>query len=117
VYNKLLSSNHSTVNCTSCEKDIEFIADSGASDHFTHSKSDFVTYVKFSGKIKTADKKSTLRIEGSGTVFIKHKILVGDQEIEVTTKLQPVYYAPGMAYQLLSVGSLLQKGYRLDGDK
>ena len=55
VYNKLLSSKiNSTVNCASCEKDIELIADSGASDHFTHSKSDFVTYAKFSGEIKTA---------------------------------------------------------------
>src|SRR5271168_552906 len=118
VYNKLLSSKiSSTVNCVSCEKDIEFIADSGASDHFTHSKSDFVTYAKFSGEIETANDKSTLRIEGYGTVFIKHTVELKGQLMEVTTKLQPVYYAPGMAYRLLSIGSLLQKGYRLYGDK
>ena len=35
----------------------------------------------------------------------------------VTSKLQPVYYAPEISYRLFSVGSLLQKGYCLKGDK
>ena len=35
----------------------------------------------------------------------------------VTSKLSPVYYAPGMAYRLMSIGSFLQKGYLLHGDK
>ena len=35
----------------------------------------------------------------------------------VTSKLQPVYYAPDISYRLFSIGSLLQKGYCLRGDK
>ena len=35
----------------------------------------------------------------------------------MTSKLSPVYYAPGMAYQLMSIGSFLQKGYLLHRDK
>ena len=76
VYNKALTSKKcSTVNCASCENNIKFIADTGASDHFTHNKSDFVTFAKMDGEIKTADEESILEIKGYGTVFIKHKIL------------------------------------------
>ena len=35
----------------------------------------------------------------------------------VTSKLQLVYYAPDISYQLFSIGSLLQKGYILHGEK
>src|SRR5271163_4166576 len=118
VYDKVLTSDKiSTVNCAKCENNIKFIADTGASDTFTYDKSDFVTFTKMDGRVKTANEKASLDIQGYGTVFIKHTILVNEREYSVTTKLSPVYYAPGMAYRLISIGSLLQKGYRLYGDK
>ena len=36
---------------------------------------------------------------------------------EKSTKLQQVYYAPGMSYRLLSTGSLIQKGLSLHGER
>ena len=50
------------------------------------------------GQVETADEESTLKILGYGTVFIKHTIIKNDTECTITTKLSPVYYAPGMAY-------------------
>ena len=37
------------------------------------------------GEIKTADEESTLQIEGYGSVFIKHMVLINNEEHEVTT--------------------------------
>ena len=52
-----------------------------------------------------------------GTIFIKHNINIKGKVCTVTSKLQPVYYASEISYQLFSVRSLLQKGYCLKGDK
>ena len=115
----VLSLNFSTVNCVNCKKEntTQFIADTGASDTFTFDKSDFVTFTEIDASVQTADEKSALQLLGYGTVFVKHTIPTNKKEVEVTTKTQLVYYAPGMAYQLLSIRSLLQKGYCLYGDK
>ena len=56
-------------------------------------------------------------LTGYGTIFIKHDIMVKGKLCTVTSKLQPVYYAPEISYRLFSVRSLLQKGYCLKGDK
>ena len=86
MYNKVLSSK-STVDCVSCENNIRFIADTGASDHFTSEMLDFVTFAKMDGQVKTADEESTLEILGYGTVFIQHTIIKNGTECTVTTKL------------------------------
>ena len=121
VYNKVLTSvnKNSVVNCVNCQKEtaIKFIADTGASDTFTNNLNDFVTFKKMTGSIQTVDDSSSLGITSYGTVFIKHKVLINGVESTVTSKLSPVYYAPGMAYRLMSIGSFLQKGYLLHGDK
>ena len=110
---------NSLVNCVKCQKDetAQFIADTGASNIFTFDKNDFVAFVKDNGTIQTADKKAVLQVQGYGTVFIKHDIMVKGKLCTVTSKLQPVYYAPEISYQLFSIESLLQKGYCLKGDK
>ena len=121
VYDRVLISvnKNSIVNCANCQKEsaIKFIADTGASDTFTNNLNDFVTFKKMTGSIQTVDDSSSLGITGYGTVFIKHKVLINGVESMVTSKLSPVYYAPGMAYRLMSIGSFLQKGYLLHGDK
>ena len=91
---------NSLVNCVKCQKDktAQFIADTGASNTFTFDKNDFVTFVEDNGTIQTADKKAVLQVQGYGTVFIKHNIMVKGKLCTVTSKLQPVYYAPEILY-------------------
>ena len=64
-----------------------------------------------------SDESSSLNIAGYGMVFLRHEVIIKGKKHTVTSKISPVYYAPGMAYQLFSVGSLLQKGYFLNGEK
>ena len=106
-------------NCVKCKENklVQFIADTGASNTFTFDKSDFTTFIKDKGNIQTADKKVVLQIQGYGTVFIKHEISVNGKVKTVTSKLQLVYYAPEISYRLLSISSLLQRGYILHGEK
>ena len=110
---------NSLAHCAKCQKDkmAQFIADTGASNTFTFDKNDFVTFVEDDGTIQTANKKAVLQVQGYGTIFIKHDINIKGKVCTVTSKLQPVYYAPEISYQLFSIGSLLQKGYCLKGDK
>ena len=91
---------NSLVNCVKCQKDkmAQFIADTGASNTFTFDKNDFVTFVKDNGTIQTADKKAVLQVQGYGTIFIKHDIMVKGKLCTITSKLQLVYYAPEVSY-------------------
>ena len=87
---------NSLATCAKCQKNktAQFITDTGASNTFTFDKNDFVAFVKDNGTIQTADKKAVLQVQGYGTVFIKHDIMVKGKLCTVTSKLQPVYYAP-----------------------
>ena len=91
---------NSLVNCAKCQKDktAQFIADTGASNTFTFDQNDFVTFVEDDGTIQTANKKAVLQVQGYGTVFIKHNINIKGKVCTVTSKLQPVYYAPEISY-------------------
>ena len=51
-------------------------------------KNDFITFVKDDGTIQTADKKAVLQVQGYGTVFIKHDIMIKGKLCTVTSKLQ-----------------------------
>ena len=82
-------------------KSVQFIADTGASNTFTFDRNDFTMFTKDEGNIQTADKKAVLQIQGYGTVFIKHKITVNGKVKTVTSKLQPVYYAPDIHILLI----------------
>ena len=90
---------------------VQFIAESGALSTFTFDKRNFITFTESSGSIQTADKSAELPVLGYRSVIVKHSISINGQDREVTTKLQPVYYAPGMSYCLLSVSSLIRKIY------
>ena len=70
----------------------QFIADTGASNTFT--------FVEDNGTIQTADRKAVLQVQGYGTVFIKHDIMIKGKLCTVTSKLAPVYYAPEISYRL-----------------
>ena len=94
---------NSLANCVKCKenKSVQFIADTGASNTFTFDRNDFTMFTKDEGNIQTADKKAVLQIQGYGTVFIKHKITVNGKVKTVTSKLQPVYYAPDIHILLI----------------
>ena len=91
---------NSLANCVKCKESklVQFIADTGASNTFTFDKSDFTMFTKDKGNIQTADKKAVLQVQGYGTVFIKHEITINGKVKMVTSKLQPVYYAPDISY-------------------
>ena len=69
------------------------------------------------GSVQTADESSSLNIAGYGMVFLRHEVIIKGKKHSVMSKISLVYYAPGMAYQLFSVGSLLQKGHFLNREK
>lgn len=78
--------------------------DSGCSNHMTGMKKHFQNIdesVKL--QVKLGNNKE-IQIEGKGTVAIKTES--GTEKL-----IHDVYYIPGLAYNLLSVGQLIQKGY------
>ena len=91
---------NSLAHCVKCQKDktAQFIVDTGASNTFTFDKNDFITFVEDNGTIQTANKKAVLQVQGYGTIFIKHDININNRVCTVTSKLQPVYYAPDISY-------------------
>ena len=112
---------HSTC-CSKCKKvrdtkDIDFLADSGTSLSFTHSRSNVsefeVIYDKM--KVQTASKDSQLQIVGKGSVFFSHLVEDKGRVSKRISCLYPVFYIPGLSVRLLSVGSLLNTGLKLKG--
>ena len=96
---------------------IEFIGDSGASATFTFNLDDFTEYAELDNGLeaRTANKGVPLKIKGSGTIFLKHRVnALGNT---VIVQLNPVYYIPGLSMQLLSLGEWLQQGCTLKGTK
>ena len=96
--------------------EVEFIGDSGASATFTYNLSDFTEYNELDNSLeaRTANKGVPLKIKGSRTVFLKHKVSKGHT---VTIWLNPVYYIPGLSVRLLSIGEWLQQVCKLVGTK
>jgi hypothetical protein len=97
------------VKCKTCKTQdkIKIMADSGASNCFTHSQSDLV--------VKTASKTVSLKITGKGAWMITHKVTQRGKKQSITSCLYPVYYLLGLTHQLMSVGHLLNNGSELKG--
>ena len=107
-----------TQNCQKCKRKVHdrkaWILDSGASQHFTSSKEDFIDFevVTNAPEVKTASAKAILRIEGKGSILLSH--LVENQGVR-TTRIYPVLYIPGLSVKLLSMGSFLQNKQEVRG--
>jgi len=79
-------------NCSKCKKGkkpdqiglVQWIMDSGASQHFTNNFSEY-TPIKDGHEVKTAAKSTPLQIKGKGTIFLSHKIDMKGSQIEVIT--------------------------------
>jgi hypothetical protein len=77
------------------------MADSGASNCFTHSKSDLTEFEVLNNNdlvVKTASKTVFLKITGKGAWMITHEVTQRGKKRFVTSRLYPVYYLPGLTH-------------------
>jgi hypothetical protein len=111
------------VKCVKCkthknQDKIEIMADSGASNCFTHTQSNLSEFEVLDDNelvVKTASKTNSLKIQGKGAWIIMHKVTHRGKKRTVTSCLYPVYYLPGLTHRLLSVSHLLNNGLELEG--
>jgi len=92
-----------------------WLLDSGASRHFTGDIGDFASYnaLKRAHYAKTAN--GVALIAGIGTVLLRcldHNS--GDEKVITLTQ---VLHMPGATARLISMGEMLQRNYRVTGDK
>jgi len=92
-----------------------WLLDSGASHHFTGDIGDFASYneLKRVHYAKTAN--GVALIAGIGTVLLRcldHNS--GDEKVVTLTQ---VLHMPGTTACLISMGEMLQRNYRVTGDK
>jgi hypothetical protein len=110
-------------NCVKCkthktQDKIEIMADSGASNCFTHTQSklsEFEVLDDIELVVKTASKTNSWKIQGKGTWIIMHEVTHRGKKQTITSYLYPVYYLPGLTHRLLSVGNMLNDGFELRG--
>ena len=93
-------------------KDI-WIADSGASSHMTNDISGLRNQEKINARIKVGSRayvSSTIKGDLYGTAISKDR-----KETKII--LQNVKYIPGLFCNLISLTTVLQKGFKLSGDQ
>jgi hypothetical protein len=94
------------------QPDGKWLLDSGASQHFTPYKSDFISYTKWSEPKILCTANSITKILGAGTVIIN---ISGKANTKHTIRLHEVNYAPGINERLLSLGHFHNDGLKLEG--
>src|SRR5271154_5621207 len=116
--------NNHSAQCSKCDKkrqdddSCELLGDSGASMTFTHSRNDLVEYERIINgpSTQTASKDATLQVAGKGTMFITHDVKWRSKIVQCVSCLYPVYLLPGLSVRLLSGGTLLTEGLKLQAD-
>jgi len=102
------------LNCSNeCDKEnemTEWLADSGASMHFTFDINDFIEYKELAEKIPVSTANSSSQIIGRGTVVL---LLESGESVRIF----PVYYTPDLKVRLLSLGAFIQEGFHIIGTK
>jgi hypothetical protein len=96
-----------------------WILDSGASQHFTSTKIDFIDYEiikKNAPEVNTTSAKAVLRIEGKGSILLSHFVENKGTRVVKTMHIYPVLYIPRLSVKLLSVGSFLQNRQEICGN-
>jgi hypothetical protein len=91
------------VKCETCKTQdkIRIMADSGASNCFTHLKSDLTEFKVLNDNdlvVKTASKTVSLKITGKGAWMITHEVTQRGKKRSITSRLYPVYYLPGLTH-------------------
>jgi hypothetical protein len=93
-------------NCVKCkthknQDKIQIMADSGASNCFTHTQSDLTEFEVLDDKdlvVKTTSKTVSLKIKGKGAWMITHEVTHRGKKQSITSCLYPVYYLPGLTH-------------------
>jgi hypothetical protein len=93
-------------NCVKCkthktQDKIKIMADSSASNCFTHTQSDLSEFEVLNDDelvVKTASKTNSLKIKGKGAWIIMHEVTHRGKKQSVTSRLYPVYYLPGLTH-------------------
>ena len=109
-----------SVNCVKCSKkqkyQINLLADSGASLHFTNQRSNLSDYEVVNEEdftITTASAGHTLTVQGRGSMYLQTS---GSQKgTGRVIWLHPVFHVKGLTHKYLSVGALLNAGFELRG--
>jgi len=110
-----------TQNCEKCKQlaysQKAWILDSGASQHFTNTKEDFIDFeiVKNVPKVKTTS-ETVLQIERQGAILLRHFVNIRGTQVVKTTRIYPVMYIPGLSAKLLSMGCFLQNRQEVHGN-
>jgi len=81
---------------------IEWMIDSGASNHFTFDKNDFVEYETITRPIQVQAATATTKVAGKGTI-----ILIANGS---AYRIGPVYHVPELNCRLLSLGQFHRSG-------
>ena len=111
-----------SAHCAKCKtkknKDqIDLLADSGASLHFTNQRSDLGDYEVVNDKdftVTTASAGRPLTVAGRGSIYLLTSESRRKQS-GCVIRLYPVFYVKGLTHKYLSVGTLLNSGLELRG--
>jgi hypothetical protein len=103
ICNKCSSNLSNCVKCKTCKNQdkIEIMADSGASNCFTHTQSDLTEFEVLDNNdlvVKTASKTNSLKIKGKGAWIITHRVIHRGKKQSITSCLYPVYYFLGLTH-------------------
>src|SRR5487761_1184924 len=93
-----------------------WMMDSGASNHFTPLKSDFISYRSFPSPERANTAANPLKILGFGTVLIQYELEKKGKTHKKLVRLREVLYVPQISQRILSLGSFLREGLRVYGD-
>lgn len=101
-----------TLTQASRKRDVMTYADSGASRHFFIDQGDFVTYgpPDMADMVRVTAERCTFRVLGCEQV--QKWVNYGGETIKIT--LEDTLHASDLSYNLISLGSLVQKGVRID---
>jgi len=108
--------------CEKCKRQINdhkaWILDSGASQHFTSTKQDFIDFevVTNAPEVKTAAANAVLHVEGKGAILLSHFVENRGIRTKKLTRIYPVLYIPGLSVKLLSMGVFLHDKQEVRGN-
>jgi hypothetical protein len=110
-----------SVNCAKCNKkhkdQIDLLANSSASLHFTNQRRNLSDYEEVNEKdftVTMASAGQPLKVTGRGTIYLMTTDHKGKESGRVV-QLNPVFYVKGLTHKYLSVGALLNSGLELRG--